>query len=70
MLKVTHKNLIDNALAEVETLDLDQAAALLEDDNALFVDIRDPRELQREGKIGGDLHREAYPLKLTTPLDR
>jgi len=27
-------------------------------------------ELQREGKIGGDLHHDAYPLKLTTPLDR
>ena len=56
MLKVTHKDLIDAALAEVETLDLDDAVALLEDDNAVFVDIRDPRELEREGKIPGAVH--------------
>ena len=49
MLKVTHRDLIDRALAEIETLDIEQAEALLEDENTLFVDLRDPRELQREG---------------------
>ncbi len=56
MLKVTHKDLIEAALAEVETLDLDAAARLLDDDNAVFVDIRDPRELEREGKIPNAVH--------------
>ena len=56
MLKVTHKDLIEQALQEVETLDLDQAVALLDDENTQFVDIRDPRELEREGKIPGSVH--------------
>ena len=56
MLKVTHKDLIDGALAEIETLSLEDASALLDDDGTVFVDIRDPRELAREGKIPGALH--------------
>ena len=51
MLKVTHRDLIDRALAEIETLDLEAAEGLLEDDNTVFVDLRDPRELEREGKV-------------------
>ncbi|MEZ5597784.1 MAG: rhodanese-like domain-containing protein [Pseudomonadales bacterium] len=56
MLKVTHKDLIDRAMAEIETLSLDDAHALLGRDDVVFVDIRDPRELQREGKIPGAYH--------------
>ncbi|MEM7080424.1 MAG: rhodanese-like domain-containing protein [Pseudomonadota bacterium] len=56
MLKVTHKDLIDNALAEIETLDYEAAAALLDDEDTVFVDLRDPRELQREGKIPNAFH--------------
>jgi rhodanese-related sulfurtransferase len=56
VLKVTHKDLIDAALAEVETLSIDAALELLDDDNTVFVDIRDPRELEREGKIPGAVH--------------
>jgi len=56
MLKVTHKDLIDNALAVVDTLAVDDALAMLNDDNTVFVDIRDPRELEREGKIPGAVH--------------
>ena len=52
MLKVTHRDLIDKALAEVDTLDVDDAIALLEDDDTVFVDLRDPRDLERT-------HREA-----------
>lgn len=55
-LKVTHKQLIDNALAEVETLSIEEAGAALESDDSVFVDLRDPRELQREGKIPGAFH--------------
>jgi len=47
--KVTHKELIDGALGEIETLDVDQAVALLDNEDTVFVDLRDPRELQREG---------------------
>ena len=56
MLKVSHKQLIDNALAEVETLEIEDAENFLEDDDALFVDLRDPRELEREGKIPNAFH--------------
>ena len=50
-MKVTHKELIDNALSEIETLEVDDAVALLEKEDTVFVDLREPRELQREGKI-------------------
>jgi rhodanese-related sulfurtransferase len=53
---VTHKDLIENALAEVETLSIDEAATELGNDEVIFVDLRDPRELSREGKIPGALH--------------
>ena len=56
MLKVTHRDLIDRALTEVETLDIEEAEALLEDDDAVFVDLRDPRELEREGKVPNAFH--------------
>ena len=53
---VTHKDLIEAALSEVNTLSISDAEALLESDDAVFVDIRDPRELSREGKIPGAIH--------------
>ncbi len=56
MLKISHKDLLDKALAEVETLDLDAAKSCLGRDDVVFVDIRDVRELQREGKIPGAFH--------------
>ena len=55
-MKVTHKELIDNALREIETLDVDDAVALLDKEDTVFVDLRDPRELQREGKIPKAFH--------------
>ena len=55
-MKVTHKELIDNALSEIETLDVDDAVALLDKEDTVFVDLRDPRELQREGKIPKAFH--------------
>jgi rhodanese-related sulfurtransferase len=35
---------------------LDQAKTLLDDENTVFVDIRDVRELEREGMIPGAFH--------------
>ena len=52
----THTDLINEALAEIETLGFEAAEALLADEGVMFVDIRDPRELEREGKIPGALH--------------
>ncbi len=55
-LKTGYKALLEAAEAEIETLDPAEAASLLGDDNVQFVDIRDLRELQREGKVPGAFH--------------
>ncbi len=50
------KQLVEEANAEIETVPLDAGKALLEDDSVVFVDIRDVRELDREGMIPGAMH--------------
>jgi len=55
-LKIGHRALVAAAEAQIETLSVAAAQALVDDDDALFVDIRDPRELGREGTIPGALH--------------
>ena len=50
------KALVAAAEKAIKTLSLDEANALLTDDNTVFVDIRDIRELHREGKIAGAIH--------------
>ena len=52
-LKVSSAQLVEAANAEIRTLSLDEASAALGDDSYQFVDIRDIRELQREGVIPG-----------------
>ncbi|HQR84851.1 MAG: rhodanese [Polynucleobacter sp. 32-46-5] len=51
-----YEDLIANAMAQIETVPLDQAKTLLDDENTVFVDIRDVRELEREGMIPGAFH--------------
>ncbi len=48
--------LVAEANAQVESLSVDEAAALLDDAGVLFVDLRDVRELQRTGTIPGAFH--------------
>ncbi|MCX7064072.1 MAG: rhodanese-like domain-containing protein [Proteobacteria bacterium] len=55
-MKVGYKALIEDAEKEIETLDPAAAAALLNDPGVVFVDLRDVRELGREGKIPGAFH--------------
>jgi len=50
------KQLCAEAEAEIETLSAEQAKTRLGDENTVFVDIRDVRELWREGAIPGALH--------------
>jgi rhodanese-related sulfurtransferase len=45
--------LLDAAEREIETLSVEEAAKLHGRDDVTFVDIRDPRELEREGKMPG-----------------
>jgi rhodanese-related sulfurtransferase len=47
------KALIDEANAEIETISAADAIKLASDDGIVIVDIRDPREIERDGKIPG-----------------
>jgi rhodanese-related sulfurtransferase len=51
-----YKALVDAAEREIETLPVEQAIALAGRDDTVLVDIRDPRELTRDGKIPGAFH--------------
>ena len=55
-MKIGYKALIEDAEKEIETLDLATARTLLNDPDVVFVDLRDVRELAREGKIPGAFH--------------
>lgn len=55
-LKVGYRSLIDSAMAQIETVPLEQAENWLSEPNTVFVDIRDVRELEREGMIPHALH--------------
>lgn len=50
------KQLIAEARARIRTLTLDEAKAKFGDPEVVFVDIRDVRELEREGMIPGAFH--------------
>ncbi len=47
------KALIDEANAEIETLSAAEAIQAAQDDGVVIVDIRDPREIERDGRIPG-----------------
>jgi rhodanese-related sulfurtransferase len=51
-----YKALLDEANAAVETLSVADAAALHGRGDVVFVDLRDPRELEREGRLPGAFH--------------
>ena len=51
-----YRALVDQALAEIETLSVEAAHALLDREDVVFVDIRDPRELDRMGRLPGAFH--------------
>lgn len=51
-----YKQLIVDARAKVRTLTLDEARAKFGDQNVVFIDIRDVRELERDGMIPGAFH--------------
>lgn len=49
-------DMVKEAELEIETISPADAIARMNDDDFLLVDIRDPRELEREGKIPGAFH--------------
>jgi rhodanese-related sulfurtransferase len=52
-IKKGFKEMVAEANAAVQTLDVAQAVALHGKDDVVFVDLRDPRELDREGRMPG-----------------
>ena len=47
------KSLLDEADAEIETLTAEQAIKAAQDRDVVIVDIRDPREIERDGRVPG-----------------
>nr|WP_297357889.1 rhodanese-like domain-containing protein [uncultured Caldimonas sp.] len=55
-LKKGYRALVDEAMAQVKTYSVDEARTKLEDAGVQFVDVRDVRELEREGVMPGAVH--------------
>jgi len=50
------KTLVENAKREIKEYSAAEAQARASDPNVVLVDIRDPRELEREGRVPGAFH--------------
>ena len=50
------KKLIDEAMGQIDTMTTEDAIASVGDDDIVFVDIRDVRELERDGMVPGAFH--------------
>jgi rhodanese-related sulfurtransferase len=59
------KELVAEANSRVKTVTTEEAKALLNDPNTVFVDLRDSSELQRDGKIPGAVHVNRGMLEFT-----
>ena len=55
-IKVGYQELVRRAEAAIETIGVAEAMAAAGDEETVFIDLRDIRELQREGKIPGAKH--------------
>jgi rhodanese-related sulfurtransferase len=56
MINIGAQQLVDEANAEIETIAAEDALALQSDENVVLIDIRDVRELKREGRVPGAKH--------------
>lgn len=54
--KKGYKEMVDEALTHIVTLSADETRKLHGDANVVFVDLRDIRELEREGLMPGAFH--------------
>tara|TARA_B100000902_G_scaffold266416_1_gene252502 strand:- start:1037 stop:1420 length:384 start_codon:yes stop_codon:yes gene_type:complete len=48
--------LVNKALKEIKTISTDEAYKLIKENNSNLIDIRDVRELQKEGSVEGATH--------------
>jgi rhodanese-related sulfurtransferase len=51
-----HIALMERAKSKVKSISVEETQQMLGDPNVLIVDIRDVRELEREGRISGSFH--------------
>ncbi len=56
MSKLGYKELVEAAEARIRTITAEEAIDMLDSDDVVFVDLRDVRELKREGGIPGAFH--------------
>jgi rhodanese-related sulfurtransferase len=56
MTGIGFKELVEQAEKEIETVSVEVALRYVDDPDVVIVDLRDIRELQREGKIPGSFH--------------
>mgnify|MGYP001166436058 FL=1 len=56
MLKKGFKQLVAEAEGEIETIDVEDAKRLVDDEDIVIVDLRDIRELWNAGTIPGSVH--------------
>ena len=50
------QSLVAEALKEIKTIDTDQAFKMVEESNCNLIDIRDVRELEKEGRVENSHH--------------
>lgn len=55
-MKKGYRQLVDEATAQIKTYSVAEAQTKLDDRNVQFVDVRDIRELEREGIVPGAFH--------------
>ncbi len=55
-MKRGYRQLVDEAEAEIVTLSVEEAMALKGNEDVVFVDLRDIRELERQGRMPGAVH--------------
>ena len=56
-MKITSSSeLVNRALKEIKTISTDEAHKLVENGETNLIDLRDVRELQKEGKVEGAIH--------------
>ena len=50
------KTLVTEALSEIKTISPDEALSMMNEDKCNLIDIRDIRELERDGRVGNSNH--------------
>ena len=58
------QDLVNNALKEIKTITSNEAAKLFKENKCNLIDIRDIRELERDGRVKNSLHIPRGMLEL------